>query len=109
MRWFQTHKTYRDPSVLDDDELVETRRAGRLPNAKHLQLAFVFGRLAVDLSSDEVDAVHPTVIWARAQQFVDQAEAGRWRAAGARVVELDSGLPQVEEPAAVAAVIADVA
>ena len=109
VRWFQTNKTYRDPSVLHDDELVETRRAGRLANAKHLQLAFVFGRLAIDLSPEDVEQVRPTVIWARAQQFVDQAEADRWRAAGAHVVELDSGLPQVEEPTVVAEVIADAA
>ena len=107
VRWFQTNKTYRDPSVLRDAELVETRRAGRLVNAKHLQLAFVFGRLALDLSPDDVERVGPTVIWARAQQFVDQREAQRWRAAGAHVVELDSGLPQVEEPQLVADVIAD--
>ena len=106
VRWFQTNKTYRDPSVLQDAELVETRRAGRLANAKHLQLAFVFGRLFLDLSPDDVERVRPTVIWARAQGFVDQAEADRWRAAGARVVELDSGLPQVEEPGVVADVIA---
>jgi pimeloyl-ACP methyl ester carboxylesterase len=105
VRWFQTNKTYRDPSVLHDDELVETRRAGRLANAKHLQLAFVFGRLALDLSPDDVERVRPTVIWARAQGFTDQSEADRWRAAGARVVELDSGLPQVEEPAVVAQTI----
>lgn len=105
VRWFQTNKTYRDSQTLVPEELVETRRAGNLPNAKHLQLAFVFGRLAIDVDLADVAKVEPTVIWATAQSFVDDAEADRWRAGGARVIEIDSGLPQVEDPDRVAGII----
>ena len=107
VRWFQTHKTYLDPSTLHDAELDETRRVGRLPNAKHLQLAFVFGRLAIDITPEQVSQVKPTVIWGAGQQFVDDEELTGWREAGADIVELPSGLPQVEEPQRVAAVIGD--
>ena len=106
VRWFQTNKTYHDPTFLTDDELVATRRAGRDTNAKHLQLAFVFGRLALDLAPDDIRRVAPTVIWGCGQGFVDNRERLRWEEAGARVVSLPSGLPQVEEPDRVAAVIA---
>lgn len=105
VRWFQTHKTYRDPECFTEDELVETRRAGRLVNAKHLQLAFVFGRLAVDVDPDDVRRVAPLVIWGSGQDFVDNDEALRWAEAGAEVVTLPTGLPQVEEPDTVAALI----
>ena len=105
VRWFQTNRTYRDEESLEPAELIETRRAGTLPNAKHLQLAFVFGRLAIDIDPADVATVGPIVIWATAQRFVDNAEAERWRTAGARVIEIDSGLPQVEDPDRVAGII----
>ncbi len=105
VRWFQTHRTYRDPTCLTDDEVDETRRAGRLPNAKHLQLAFVFGRLAVDVDADSVRRVAPLVIWGSGQGFVDNDERLRWDEAGAEVVTLPTGLPQVEEPVTVAGLI----
>lgn len=106
VRWFQTHRTYRDATCLTEDELDETRRAGRLPNAKHLQLAFVFGRLALDVTADTVGRVAPLVIWGSGQGFVDNDERLRWAEAGAEVVTLPSGLPQVEEPVTVAELIA---
>ena len=105
VRWFQTHKTYQDPRFLDQEELDETRRVGRLPNAKNLQLAFVFGRLTLDLSSEEVRRVGPRVIWGCGQGFVDNGERERWREAGAHVQDFASGLPQVEEPDRVAVTI----
>jgi pimeloyl-ACP methyl ester carboxylesterase len=105
VRWFQTHQTYADPEVLTDEEVIETRRVARLPNAKHLQLAFVANRLGLELSAEEVRAVEPLVLWGSAQGFVDQEDPQRWRDAGAEVVELASGLPQVEEPERVAELI----
>ena len=105
VRWFQRHKSYADPASLHDEEVTETRRAGRLPNAKHLQLAFVTGRLALPLERAEVRAARPLVVWARGQAFADDADMARWQMAGATVVALPSGLPQVEEPAHLAAVI----
>jgi pimeloyl-ACP methyl ester carboxylesterase len=106
VRWFQTHRTYRDPGFLDDEELRETKRAGRERGAKHLQLAFVFDRLSIEVDHEVIGDVAPTVIWATGQRFTDNAEADAWRAAGAAVVEVDSGLPQVEDPAGIARVIA---
>jgi pimeloyl-ACP methyl ester carboxylesterase len=105
VRWFQTHKTYANPEVFTTDELVETRRAGRLVNAKHLQLAFVFGRLFIDVAPEAVTRVAPLVIWGCGQDFVDDDERFRWRDAGAEVVTRPSGLPHVEEPEQVAALI----
>lgn len=98
VRWFQRHKSYADPQALTADEVAETRRAGRLPNAKHLQLAFVTGRLALPVERAEVRRTHPLVVWGRGQAFADDADMARWQAAGAKVVALTSGLPQVEEP-----------
>ena len=66
----------------------------------------MFGRLALDVSPDDVRRVAPTVIWGCGQGFVDNRERLRWEEAGARVVSLPSGLPQVEEPDRVAGVIA---
>jgi pimeloyl-ACP methyl ester carboxylesterase len=105
VRWFQTHKTYRDASVFDDDEARVTRETGRLPNAKHLQLAFVFGRIALDAATEDVERVQPHVLWACGQQFVDNAERNSWRDAGATVTETESGLPHVEEPEFVAQLV----
>lgn len=96
--WFQKNRTYRDPTVLTDAEVVETRRAGRLSGAGHLQLAFVFGRLSIDVSTDDIKSVEPTVIWAGGQKFVAATEADRWAAGGARLVRVTSGFPQVEQP-----------
>jgi pimeloyl-ACP methyl ester carboxylesterase len=106
VRWFQTHRTYRDPGFLDDQELRETRRAGRKRGAKHLQLAFVFDRLSIELDPAAIMRLAPTAIWATGQRYTDNLEAEAWRAAGATVVEVDSGLPQVEDPAGIARVIA---
>jgi pimeloyl-ACP methyl ester carboxylesterase len=103
--WFQRHRTYRAPDVLTREEVTTTRRAGRLPGAKYLQLAFVFDRLSIDVAPDDIAAVRPTVVWATGQRFVDEAECDRWRDAGATVIELPSGLPQVEEPARLADVV----
>ena len=105
VKWFQRHRTYQDPSVLTAEEVAETRRAGRLPGAKYLQLAFVFGRLFIDLDTDDVTAVHPTVIWGAGQRFIDNTEATAWVGCGASVIPLSSGLPQVEEPRRVADLI----
>jgi pimeloyl-ACP methyl ester carboxylesterase len=107
VKWFQTNKTYTDPSFLTAAELDETRRAGRLPNAKQLQLAFVFDQLSIDLGPEEVATVAPTVIWGSGQGFVDPDELTRWRATGSDVIELPSGLPQVEQPDVVARIITD--
>ncbi|HVJ98230.1 MAG TPA: alpha/beta hydrolase [Acidimicrobiia bacterium] len=109
VRWFQTHKTYQEPSFFTAEEAIATRRAGRLPNAKHLQLAFVFNRLSLDVSSIDVERVRPTVLWACGQDFVDNAERLAWQHSGATVVEVDSGLPQVEEPETVAQLLASMA
>ena len=106
--WFQRNKTYTDPATLTDEEVVETRRAGRLPGAKHLQLAFVLDRLSIDISAGDVTAVTPTVVWAMGQRFVDDAERERWRAAGATLIELPSGLPHVEQPERVAEIVRSV-
>jgi pimeloyl-ACP methyl ester carboxylesterase len=103
VRWFQRHQTYRDPDVLTEDEVNETRRVARLPNAKHLQLAFVTNQLALALDEDEVAEVAPTVLWGGGQRFVDPSDPERWRRAGAEVTEVDEGLPQVESPEATAA------
>lgn len=105
VRWFQTHKTYEHPEVLTTEELVETRRAGRLVNAKHLQLAFVFGRLAIDVDAADVRKVAPLVVWGSGQGFVDNDERTNWSGAGAEVVTLPSGLPHIEQPATVASLI----
>lgn len=105
VRWFQRHKSYANPEALHEDEVVETRRAGRLRNGKHLQLAFVTGRLALPLSRADVRAARPLVVWARGQAFSDDAEMARWQAAGSTVVALPSGLPQVEEPERLAALL----
>jgi pimeloyl-ACP methyl ester carboxylesterase len=104
--WFQTNKTYRDAGFLDDREIAETRRAGRLPNAKQLQLAFVFGALSLRVEPSDIAAVRPTVIWACGQRFIDNRERDVWRSSGAGVIDFQSGLPQVEEPEAVAVVLA---
>lgn len=105
VRWFQQNKTYRDPAALTAEEVSETRRAGRLPGAKHLQLAFVFDRLSIDVDPADVRTVSPAVLWARGQQFVDASERDAWAAAGARVVDVDAGLPQVENPEYVAGLV----
>jgi len=103
--WFQRHMTYQDPDVLDQDELEATRDAGRAAGAKHLQLAFVFDQLSIDLRPADVAAVRPHVIWADGQGFTEGEEASAWVRAGADVHHLPSGLPQVEEPARVAELV----
>ena len=105
VRWFQRNKTYSNPEALHEDEVVETRRAGRLPNGKHLQLAFVTGRLALPLSRADVRAARPLVVWARGQAFSEDSDMALWQAAGATVVAVPSGLPQVEEPGRLADLI----
>ncbi|MFN8050135.1 MAG: alpha/beta fold hydrolase [Acidimicrobiales bacterium] len=105
--WFQRNKTYGDPDALTPDEVDETRRAGRLPGAQHLQLAFVCNQLSIDVDPADVAAIQPLVVWAEGQEFVDQAESLAWERAGADVVRVPSGLPQVEEPADLAVRIAD--
>ncbi|QXC59225.1 alpha/beta fold hydrolase [Aquihabitans sp. G128] len=103
VRWFQRNQTYRDPSVLTEAEVAETRRVARLGNAKHLQLAFVANRLALGLDPEEVASTAPHVLWGSGQGFVDASDPDRWRAAGATVTEVADGLPQVESPADTAA------
>ncbi len=103
--WFQKHRTYRDPELLTAEEVFETRRAGRLPGAKYLQLAFVFGRLSIGLDVNDVAAIHPTVIWGAGQRFVANTEAAVWATSGASIIPLSSGLPHVEEPQRVAELI----
>ena len=98
VRWFQKHQTYQDPDVLTEDEVVETRRTARLPNAKHVQLAFVANRLALALTPHEVQVLEPRVLWGSGQKFVDPSDPDRWRSAGADVTEVPDGLPQVESP-----------
>lgn len=104
--WFQRKKTYADEASLEPSEVDETRRAGRLGHAKHLQLAFVFGRLSLDIADSDVARVQPTVVWARGQHFTANDEARAWERAGARVFDVESGLPQVEEPDRLAELIA---
>ncbi|UDY35699.1 alpha/beta fold hydrolase [Dermatobacter hominis] len=105
VRWFQRNRTYDDPEVLTEEEVVVTRRKGRLPGAKHLQLAFVTGELALDIDAADVGLVAPRVVWGTGQDFVDDDERHLWRAAGATVVELASGLPQVEQPERLAEIL----
>ena len=109
VRWFQEHQTYRDPTALTDEEVDETRRIARQPNAKHLQLAFVTNRLGIRLDDEEVAAVSPSVLWGTGQGFVGDEEPDAWRAAGATVIEVAAGLPHVEDPTATAAWLAQVA
>ncbi len=106
VRWFQTHQTYSDPEVLTEEEIEETCRVARLPNAKHLQLAFVANRLALEVEPDEVALTRPEVVWGAGQRYVGDEEPDRWRAAGATVHVMHEGLPQVEDPARVAAMLA---
>ncbi len=105
VRWFQRNRTYDDPDVLTQEEVVVTRRKGRLPGAKHLQLAFVTGELAIDVDPADVGLVAPDVVWGMGQDFTDDEERHLWRAAGARVVEVASGLPQVEQPEVLAEIL----
>lgn len=105
VRWFQEHQTYADPSNLTDEEVHETRRVARLPNAKHLQLAFVTDRLGLTLDAAEVEAVAPKVIWASGQGFVEPLEERRWAEAGADVTVVRDGLPHVESPDVVASLV----
>lgn len=105
VRWFQRNKTYRDPASLDEAEVSATRRAGRLPGAKHLQLAFVCDRLSIDIERGDVERLRPLVVWADGQDFVDSSEADEWAAAGATVRHVEAGLPQVETPAELARLI----
>ena len=100
VRWFQRNQTYRDPDVLNEAEVTETRRVARLANAKHAQLAFVTNRLSLALEPDEVRALAPRVLWGSGQRFVDPSDPDRWRAAGAEVLVVLEGLPQVEDPEA---------
>lgn len=105
VRWFLEHQTYADPEVVTDDEVQETRRVARLPNAKHLQLAFVANRLALPVEPAEVELVEPVVIWGSAQGFVDPLEERRWEECGADVTVVRAGLPQVEAPDLVASLV----
>lgn len=100
VRWFQRNQTYRDPDVLTEAEVTETRRVARLANAKHAQLAFVANRLSLALDPDEVRALAPRVLWGSGQRFVDPSDPDRWRSAGAEVLVVADGLPQVEDPEA---------
>lgn len=106
VRWFQRNQTYRDPEVLNEAEVTETRRIARLPNAKHAQLAFVANRLSLGLDPDEVRALAPRVLWGSGQRFADPSNPDRWRAAGAEVLVVLDGLPQVEDPEATRAFLA---
>jgi pimeloyl-ACP methyl ester carboxylesterase len=105
IRWFQRNQTYRDPDVLNEAEVTETRRTARLANAKHAQLAFVANRLSLALEPDEVRALAPRVLWGSGQRLVDPSDPDRWRAAGAEVLVVLEGLPQVEDPEATRAFI----
>jgi len=105
IRWFQRNQTYRDPDVLNEAEVTETRRIARLANAKHAQLAFVTNRLSLGLDPDEVRTLAPRVLWGSGQRFVDPTDPDRWRAAGAEVLVVPDGLPQVEDPEATRAFI----
>lgn len=105
VRWFLEHQAYADPEVVTDEEVHETRRVARLPNAKHLQLAFVANRLGLAVEPAEVASVAPVVIWAAAQGFVDPLEERRWEECGAEVTVVQDGLPQVESPDRVASLI----
>ena len=106
--WFQRNRTYADPRFLTDEEVDETRRAGRLPGAKHLQLAFVLDRLSIDIVAADVAARPVTVVWGAGQKFVDRRERDRWQAAGATVVDSAAGLPHVEEPQPTAQLLRDI-
>jgi len=105
VRWFLGHQTYADRGNLDQAAVDAPVRAARRPNAKHLILAFVAGRLAFPVDTEEVGRVHPMVLWARGQGFGDDTEADCWQGAGAELVWTDTGLPQAEEPHTVAKLI----
>src|SRR4051794_33904594 len=102
-------QAYADASLVTDDVVAAHTAPARLPNAKHLTLAFVAGVLALPLASEEVRAVGPHVVWGRGQRFVEDGEAGRWRRSGSAVTEVASGLPHAEEPASVVAAVEAVA
>ena len=53
----------------------------------------------------DVGLVSPDVVWGMGQDFTDDEERHLWRAAGARVVEVASGLPQVEQPEVLAEIL----
>lgn len=101
VRWFLGHQTYADPAVVTDAETAETRRIARLPNAKHIQLAFVANRLGVEVDAGQVRAVAPTVIWGTGQGFMSD-DSARWADLGAQVTVVGAGLPHVESPDVVA-------
>ena len=54
--------------------------------------------LRTELDPGDVRRLHPTVVWANGQRYLGDDERDAWRDAGAEVREVDSGLPQVEEP-----------
>jgi hypothetical protein len=101
--WFLRNRAYADASLVTDEVIgAHVRVAGR-PDAKQLLVAFITQRLALALTPDEVGSVRPLVLWGRGERFSRVESAERWRAAGAEVVVLPSGLPQAEQPDEVAA------
>jgi Alpha/beta hydrolase family len=103
VRWFLERQAYGDRRKVTDAAVDSYHRATHQRNAKHLALAFVFGRLALALDDTEVKACEPDVLWAGADGFSPRADAQAWSDARAHVVIFEGvGLPQAEVPELVA-------
>jgi len=105
VRWFLRRQAYADPDQVTDETVRSHRAAGDHPHAKYPLVAFVTGSLARPVDRTAVAQVRPTVVWGDGQSFTARSDAERWASAGADVVHLPSGLPQAEEPAAVADIV----
>jgi pimeloyl-ACP methyl ester carboxylesterase len=102
LRWFLRNQAYADAEQVTDKTIADHRAAADDPNLKYPLVAFVAGQLACAVDPFAVARVRPTVLWGVGQSFTSTADADRWEAAGASVHRLASGLPQAEEPDAVA-------
>jgi hypothetical protein len=103
VRWFLEHQAYGDRRKVTDAAVDSYHRATHQRNAKHLALAFVFGRLALPLDDTEVKRCEPDVLWAGADGFSPKTDAQAWTDARAHVVIFEGvGLPQAEVPELVA-------
>jgi pimeloyl-ACP methyl ester carboxylesterase len=95
--WFLRNQAYEDPAKVDGAVVRAHQRAGRRRNAKYGTVPFITGQLALHLTTEEVMSLHPTVVWAHGQHFSGGADRVPWQGC-AEVIDVDSGLPQAEEP-----------
>jgi hypothetical protein len=105
LRWFLRRQAYSDPAKVTPATIAAHRRAADHPDRKYPLVAFVANGLAQPVDPAAVARVRPTVVWGGGQKFTPARTADAWEAAGATVVRLGSGLPQAEEPEAVAEVV----